>query len=106
MTDERTPDQRSMNDKILRIVQGNQEGDGLTLTPGEVTAFKLMMGAMYQRQVNADAQLTIGQGVNTALAEAMTRQRFQLTHVEHEDGSVTYDLENAPQLMGESETIN
>ena len=44
MTDHRTPIERSMNDKILNILKGDGEGDGLTLTPSEATAFKLMMG--------------------------------------------------------------
>ena len=102
MTDDhQTPDERSMNDKILRIMRGDGEGDGLTLTPGEVTAFNLMMGAMHQQQVDTDSQLTIAQGVNRAMIEAITRQGFQLTHIEHDDGSVTYDLENAT-----AETVN
>ena len=102
--DTRTPGQRTMNDKILNIVQGNQEGKGLTLTPREVVAFKAMMRAMYQRQVDTDGQLTMAQGVNLAMAEALNRQGFQLTHAEHEDGSVSYDLQNAPQPV--AETIN
>ena len=97
MTDNRTSEERSMNEKILNIVEGNGGGDGLTLTPAEATAFKRMMGAMHQRQVDTDSQLTIAQGVNGALREAIARQGFQLTHIEHPDGSVTYDLENAPQ---------
>ena len=56
MTDHRTPVERSMNDKLLRIMKGDGEGDGLTLTPAEATAFKLMMEAMHQlQQVFADA---------------------------------------------------
>ena len=97
MTDNRTPVERSMNEKVLNIMKGDGEGDGLTLTPAEATAFKLMMGALHQRQVDADGQLTIAQGVNRAMREAITRQGFQLTYIEHPDGSVTYDLENAPQ---------
>ena len=104
MTDYRTPDARSMNAKILNIIKGHGAGAGLTLTPGEVTSFKLMMAAMHKRQVDTDAQLTIAQGVNQALREAITRQGFQLTHVDHDDGSVTYDLQNAPQPV--AETIN
>ena len=97
MTDQRTPVERSMNDKILNIMKGDGEGDGLTLTPAEATAFKLMMGAMHQRQVDTDSQLTIAQGVNRAMREAIGRQGFQLTPREHSDGSVSYDLQNAPQ---------
>ena len=93
MTDTRTPDERSMNDKILNIV----DGEGLTLTPAEATAFKLMMGAISQQQVDTDGQLTIAHGVNRAMIEALTRQGFRLTHQEHSDGSVSYDLQNAPQ---------
>ena len=104
MTDKQTPDARSVNEKMLNLMEGDGEGDGLALTPGEATAFKLMMGAMYKRQVDTDGQLTIAQGVNSALGEALTRQGFQLTHVEHEDGSVSYDLQNAPQPV--AETIN
>ena len=97
MIDNRTPDERSMNDKILNMV----EGDGLTLTPAEATAFKLMMGAMHQQQVDTDTQLTIAQGVNRAMREAIARQGFQLTHIEHADGSASYNLENAPQPTAE-----
>ena len=101
MTDHRTPVERSMNDKILGIMKGDGEGEGLTLTPAETLAFKLMMGAMHQRQVDTDGQLTIAQGVNRALREALTRQGFQLCHFEHADGSVTYDLQNKPQPTAE-----
>ena len=76
MTDQRTPVERSMNDKMLNIMKGDGEGDGLTLTPAEATAFKLMMGAMHQRQVDT-ANLTIAQGVNRAMREAIGRQGFQ-----------------------------
>ena len=100
MTDQRTPVERSMNDKMLNIMKG----DGLTLTPAEATAFKLMMGPMHQRQVDTDSQLTIAQGVNRAMREAIGRQGFQLTHREHSDGSVSYDLQNAPQPP--PETVN
>ena len=97
MTDNRTPVERSMNEKILNILKGDGEGDGLTLTPSEATAFKLMMGAMHQQQVDTDAQLIIAQSVNLAMIAALKRQGFQLTHQKHSDGSVTYDLENEPQ---------
>ena len=97
MTDNRTPDARTMNDKILRIMKGGCDGDGLTLTPGEVKSFKLMMGAMHKQQNDTDAQLTIAQGVNRAMREAITRQGFRLTHQKHDDGTVSYNLKNAPQ---------
>ena len=96
-TDARTPVERSMNDKILKIISGDGESAGLNLTQAEATAFKLMMRAVHQQQVDTDSQLTIAQGVNRALIEALGRQGFQLTHVEHDDGSVSYDLQsNAP----------
>ena len=104
MTDKRTPVERSMNEKILNIMKGDGEGEGLTLTPAEATAFKVMMGAIHQRQVDADSQFTIAQGINRAMTEAITRHGFQVTHVEHDDGSVTYDLQNAPQPT--AETVN
>ena len=104
MKDHRTPVERSMNEKILNIMKGDGEGAGLTLTPSEATAFKLMMGAMHQRQVDTDGQLTLAQGVNRAMREAITRQGFQLTHIEHPDGSASYDLENVPQQA--AETVN
>ena len=96
MTDHRTPVERSMNEKILNIMKGDGEGDGLTLTPAEATAFKLMMGAMHQRQVEADSQLTLAQGVNTAMLLALYRKRLQVIHEEHEDGTVSFDLQPAP----------
>ena len=104
MIDNRTPVERSMNDKILNILKGDGEGDGLTLTPAEATAFKLMMGVINQRQVDTNSQLNIAQGVNQALREAITRQGFQLTYHEHDDGSVSYGLQNAPQPT--AETVN
>ena len=63
-----------------------------------------MMGAMHEQQVDTDAQLTIAQGVNLAMREAIARQGFQLTHIEHDDKSVTYDLEHVPEPI--AETIN
>ena len=101
MSDHQTPDERSMNAKLLNIVKGDGAGDGLTLTAAETLSFKLMMGAMHQQQVDTDAQLTIAQGVNRAMREAIARQGFQLTHVEHDDGTVSYDLQAAPQPTAE-----
>ena len=104
MIDHRTPVERSMNEKILNIMKGDGEGGGLTLTPAEATAFKLMMGAMHQRQVDTNDQLIIAQGVNLAMREALTRQGFQLTYHEYDDGTVSYNLENVPQPT--TETVN
>ena len=36
MIDNRTPDQSSMNAKLLGIMKGDGEGDGLTLIAGRV----------------------------------------------------------------------
>ena len=90
-----------MNTKLLNIMKGDGEGDGLTLTPAETTAFKLMMGAMHQQQVDTDTQLTIAQSVNLAMIEALTRQGLRLTHQKHSDGSVTHNIENEPQPIPE-----
>ena len=96
MKDHRTPVERSMNEKILNIMKGDGDGDGLTLTPAEATAFKLMMGAMHQRQVDTDGQLTLAQGLNTAMAAGLHRKRLMVTHEEHDDGTVSFDLQPAP----------
>ena len=56
----------------------------------EANALRAMLRGLLQ-------ELTVAQGVNRAITEALYRQGFQLTHVEHDDGSVTYDLENAPR---------
>ena len=108
MTDHRTPDERSMNDKIIRIMKGDAEGDGLTLTPEETTAFKLMMASMHQRQVDTDGQLALAQTCNCAMALALYRKRLQVIHHDHDDGTVSFDLQPAPPDPAEvtPETIN
>ena len=57
MTDHPTEVERSMNTKLLTIMKGADDVEGgLTLTPAEATAFKLMMDEMHQlQQVFADA---------------------------------------------------
>ena len=99
MTDNRTPDERSMNDKILNLV----EGEGLTLTPAEAAAFTRMMGAMHQRQVKADERLCELQGLNVAMSAALYRKRLQVVHTEHDDGSVSFDLQPKGEQPSDAE---
>ena len=106
MKDNLTPDARSMDNKILLIMKGERDGEGLTLTPAEVTSFKQMFVAMHQRQVETDEQLILSQGVNRAMIEALARRSLQLTHSEHDDGSVSFDLQNAPQQRAIAEIMN
>ena len=71
----------------------------IEMTTSEANTLRVMVKDLIE-------QLTIAQGVNLALAEALTRQGFQLTHHEHSDGSVSYDLQNAPQPREIAEIMN
>ena len=74
------------------------ETDGpLHLTRTEARTLRLLMYGLQQ-------QAGIAQQVNSAMAEALQRQGFQLTHHEGPDGSVTFDLQNKPQPA--AETVN
>ena len=82
MIDHRKPYEKSMNEKILNIV----EGEGLTLTPAEAWSFKLMLGAMHQRQFFADEQLL-------AIRDVHSRNGVEVVRFKHDDGSVSYSLQ-------------
>ena len=100
MTDHRTPDERSMSTKLLGIMEGDGEGDGLTLTAGETAAFKRMLDAMHQRQLLSDMQLV-------AIRDAHIRDGVEVVHQEHDDGSVSYHLQHKPQPTTDApETVN
>ena len=93
MSDTQTPDQHSMNKKLLSI----DKGDGLTLTPAETTALKTMLISMHQQQVDTDGTLALCQQTNYIIAAALYRRNLQIVRHENDDGSFTVDLVNKPE---------
>ena len=50
-------DEKSMNEKLLRVLRDDcEEDEGLTLTPGERAALRERFVEMNARQVEADGQ--------------------------------------------------
>ena len=89
MTDTPRPEAVSMVAKVT--------GDGpIAMPKAEANALRAMLRGLLQ-------ELIVAQGVNRVMVEALYRQGFQLTHVEHDDGTVSYNLQNAPQ---DSPTVN
>ena len=67
------------------------EGDGpIDLTKAEATELRCALRAVFKKR---DNQL---QGLNTMMALALYRKRLQVVHRDHDDGSISFDLEPAP----------
>ena len=82
MTDTSSPEESSMAAKL--------KGDGpLELTEDEANELRDTLRAVFKR----DNQL---QGLNTMMSLALYRKRLQVVHRDHDDGSISFDLEPAP----------
>ena len=65
-------------------------GNGpMALTTAEANALRAVIK-------NLLGQVTELQGLNTAMAAALYRKRLMVVHEEHEDGTVSFDLQPAP----------
>ena len=81
-TDEPRPECLSMAKAI--------EGDGpIALTTREADALRSAITMMLK-------ELTELRGLNTAMALGLYRKRLQVVHHEHDDGTVSFDLQPAP----------
>ena len=77
-------------------------GEGpINLTTAEANALRGMVRQLL-------GQVTELQGLNTMMALGLYRQRLQVIHHEHEDGTVSFDLQPAPPDPADvtPETIN
>ena len=65
-------------------------GEGpMVLTTAEANALRAVVKKLL-------GDLSLAQGVNTAMLLALYRKRLQVVHHEHEDGTISYDLQPAP----------
>ena len=76
----------------------------LTLTKAEANELRDSLRAVFKRDDVLQGQVTELQGLNTAMALGLYRKRLQVVHREHEDGTISFDLENAPPPA--TETVN
>ena len=77
-------------------------GEGkIKLTTAEANALRAMVRQLL-------GQVTELQGLNSAMALALYRKRLQVVHREHDDGTISFDLENAPPdpASDVAETVN
>ena len=66
------------------------KGDGpITLTTAEANELRDSIRAVFKR----DNQL---QALNTMMALGLYRKRLQVIHHDHEDGTISFDLQPAP----------
>ena len=94
MSDNRTV--QTLHDKLL--------GDAveLSFTEAETTALRAMFLTMLEQYNELSAGYKMAQTVNDAFRQGLLRQGFRLCHEEHPDGSVSYNLENAPTTPEET----
>ena len=73
------------------------KGDGpITLTTDEANELRDTIRAVFKRDAGLLGQVTELQGLNTMMALGLYRKRLQVVHREHEDGTISFDLEPAP----------
>ena len=83
MASEPRPEVIAMSEKI--------KGEGaINMNLDESNALRAMVKALLRDLITA-------QGLNLGFCQALQKHGLRLTHDEHEDGSKTFDLENAPQ---------
>ena len=87
---------------------GKLRGDGpITLTKGEANELRDTIHTVLQRDnqlLLQVAQLQATNQVNICMAEALQRQGFVMKSVPQSDGTVAWDLQNAPPPI--AETVN
>ena len=84
---------------------GKLRGNGpITLTKGESNELRDTILAVFKRDNQLQGQVTELQGLNTMMSLALYRKRLQVVHREHEDGTISFDLQNAPPPI--TETVN
>ena len=73
------------------------KGDGaLTLTADEANELRDSLRAVFKRDDVLQGQVTELTGLSNMMALALYRKRLQVVHHEHEDGTISFDLEPAP----------
>ena len=82
-------------------------GDGpIALSQGEANALRAMLRQMIKLEGTLQSQGLELSNINTAMVAALKRNSFRLTHQEHDDGTITFDLENVPQRPDEPVSVN
>ena len=73
------------------------KGDGpITLTTDESNELRDSLRAVFKRDDVLQGQVTELTGLSNMMALALYRKRLQVVHHEHEDGTISFDLEPAP----------
>ena len=73
------------------------KGDGpITLTTDESNELRDSLRAVFKRDDVLQGRVTELQGLNTMMALGLYRKRLQVVHYEHDDGTVSFDLQPAP----------
>ena len=73
------------------------KGDGpITLDADEANELRDSIRAVFKRDDVLQGQVTELQGLNTMMALGLYRKRLQVIHHEHDDGTVSFDLQPAP----------
>ena len=73
------------------------KGDGpITLTTDESNELRDSLRAVFKRDDVLQGQVAELQGLNTMMALGLYRKRLQVIHHEHDDGTVSFDLQPAP----------
>ena len=73
------------------------KGSGpITLTKAEANELRDTVRTVLQRDDVLQGRVTELQGLNTMMALGLYRKRLQVIHHEHDDGTVSFDLQPAP----------
>ena len=79
----------------------------MVLTTAEANALRGMVREMLELQSHLQAQVLELSNLTTAMTTALKGRQLQLTHIEHEDGTISFDLEHAPsQVADKPATMN
>ena len=103
MTD--TPTTPTTTDSTMEKIKG----DGpITLTKDEANELRDTIRAVFKRDAGLLGQVTELQALNTMMSLALYRKRLQVIHHDHEDGTISFDLQPAPPdpLEDATETWN
>ena len=83
---------------MLSTMAEKLKGKGpIELTEGEADELRSTLRGLFERETQLNSKVVELLNMSAAMAAGLKRQGFRVTHQEHSDGSVSFDLENAPK---------
>ena len=81
----------------IELTEGEADELRSTLRGGRGAVEHERGDGLFERETQLNSKVVELLNMSAAMAAGLKRQGFRVTHQEHSDGSVSFDLENAPK---------